>query len=91
MAVGAFCVLRFVRILAIAEIVSQKPYAMKMHLGSESMKASAARKFLKDKSGATAIEYALIAGGLSIVIVIAVNSLGSVLSGTFTKVSAGLK
>ncbi|HEY3658036.1 MAG TPA: Flp family type IVb pilin [Steroidobacteraceae bacterium] len=47
--------------------------------------------FAKDRSGATAIEYALIAGGISIVIVIAVNSLGSTLNTTFTSVSAGLK
>ena len=32
-------------------------------------------KFLADQSGATAIEYAIIAGGLSIVIVVAVNGL----------------
>lgn len=48
-------------------------------------------KFAKDERGATAIEYALIAGGLSIVIVGAVRGLGTTLNGTFTSVSSGLK
>ena len=34
--------------------------------------------FLKDENGATAIEYALIAGGIAVVIVTAVNGVGSV-------------
>lgn len=48
------------------------------------------RNFLKDTSGATAIEYALIAAGISIVIVTAVNSLGIKVAGLFTKVNNGL-
>ena len=39
--------------------------------------------FLGDQSGATAIEYALIAMGIAIVIVAAVNGVGTKLSGTF--------
>jgi pilus assembly protein Flp/PilA len=48
------------------------------------------RNFLKDTSGATAIEYALIAAGISIVIVTAVNSLGTKVAGLFTKVNNAL-
>jgi pilus assembly protein Flp/PilA len=48
-------------------------------------------RFLKDRSGATAIEYAIIAGGLSIVIVAAVNGIGSTLSGKFTSINDSLK
>ena len=48
-------------------------------------------KFLRDRSGATAIEYCLIAAGLSIVIVVAVNGIGSNLNGSFTSVNASLK
>jgi pilus assembly protein Flp/PilA len=48
------------------------------------------RDFLKDTSGATAIEYALIAAGISVVIVNAVNSLGVKVTGLFTKVNNGL-
>ena len=48
-------------------------------------------KFLADQSGATAIEYCLIAAGISIVIVVAVNGIGTTLKGTFTSVSASLK
>jgi pilus assembly protein Flp/PilA len=47
--------------------------------------------FLKDNSGATAIEYALIASGISIVILVAVNSIGTTLNTTFTNVSTALK
>jgi pilus assembly protein Flp/PilA len=48
-------------------------------------------RFLKDQDGATAIEYAIIAGGISIVIVAAVNGIGSTLSGKFTSVNASLQ
>ena len=41
---------------------------------------SALRQFLRDETAATAIEYAIIAGGLSIVIVAAVQSIGTSLS-----------
>ncbi len=48
-------------------------------------------KFLDDQSGATAIEYCLIAAGLSIVIVVAVNGIGSTLNTKFTEVNTSLK
>jgi pilus assembly protein Flp/PilA len=48
-------------------------------------------KFLRDESGATAIEYCLIAVGLSIVIVVAVNGIGTALNGSFTSVNSSLK
>ena len=47
--------------------------------------------FLADQSAATAIEYAIIAGGLSIVIVAAVNGIGTQLNSTFTNVSTQIK
>jgi pilus assembly protein Flp/PilA len=48
-------------------------------------------KFLADQSGATAIEYCLIAAGLSIVIVTAVNGIGTSLNSKFTSVNNSLK
>lgn len=48
-------------------------------------------RFLSDESGATAIEYSLIAVGLSIVIITAVNGIGSIVNTTFTSVNASLK
>ncbi|THD45326.1 MAG: Flp family type IVb pilin [Bradyrhizobium sp.] len=48
-------------------------------------------RFLSDESGATAIEYCLIAAGLSIVIVTAVNGIGSTLNTRFTSVNTSLK
>ena len=47
--------------------------------------------FLSDQSGATAIEYALVAMGISIVIVAAVNGIGTRLNSTFTEVSTSIK
>jgi pilus assembly protein Flp/PilA len=48
-------------------------------------------KFLADESGATAIEYALIAAGIALAIIAAVNSLGTVLSNKFGDISTSLK
>jgi pilus assembly protein Flp/PilA len=48
-------------------------------------------RFLTDQSGATAIEYCLIALGLSIVIVAAVNSIGSTLNGSYSSLNTSLK
>ncbi len=48
-------------------------------------------KFLSDQSGATAIEYCLIAAGLSIVILAAVNSIGTSLNTNFTSINTSLK
>lgn len=44
-------------------------------------------RFLKDESGATAIEYGLIAAGISVVIILAVNTLGGTLNDTFTSIN----
>lgn len=48
-------------------------------------------RFLKDECGATAIEYCLIAAGISIVIVVAVNGMGSGLNDKFTSVNSSIK
>jgi pilus assembly protein Flp/PilA len=48
------------------------------------------RAFLRSESGTTAIEYALIAAGISITIVVAVQSIGTNLTNTFTNVSSSL-
>jgi pilus assembly protein Flp/PilA len=47
--------------------------------------------FLKDESGATAIEYGLIAAGISVVIIATINTIGSTLNGKFTSISTQLK
>ena len=48
-------------------------------------------KFLSDESGATAIEYGLIAAGISLAIIAVVNGLGSNLNDKFTSVNTSLK
>ncbi|HZR60323.1 MAG TPA: Flp family type IVb pilin [Xanthobacteraceae bacterium] len=48
-------------------------------------------RFLQDQSGATAIEYGLIAAGIAVAIIVVVQSLGSQLNTTFSSVSGALK
>ena len=47
-------------------------------------------KFVKDESGATAIEYGLIAAGISVAIIAVVSTVGGSLVTTFTNVSNAL-
>ena len=48
-------------------------------------------RFVKDESGATAIEYGLIAAGISLAIIAVVNSLGTNLNDKFTSINSSLK
>lgn len=48
------------------------------------------RRFIADESGATAIEYGLIAAGIAVAIIVAVNAVGTDLSSLFGRVSAKL-
>ena len=48
-------------------------------------------RFVKDESGATAIEYGLIAAGISLAIIAVVNGLGTNLNDKFTSISSSLK
>jgi len=48
------------------------------------------RKFLRDDNGATAIEYGLIAAGISVAIITVVSTLGTKLNTVFGKVSTAL-
>jgi pilus assembly protein Flp/PilA len=47
--------------------------------------------FMKDDSGATAIEYGLIAAGISVAVIAVVNGLGSTLNTKFNSISTQLK
>jgi pilus assembly protein Flp/PilA len=49
------------------------------------------QKFLADESGATAIEYGLIAAGIALAIITVVNSLGTTLNDKFTSVKTGIQ
>jgi len=48
-------------------------------------------RFMKDETGATAIEYSLIAAGIALAIVATVQALGTQLNTTFSTVSTSLK
>ena len=50
-----------------------------------------AKRFLNDESGATAIEYGLIAAGISVAIIAVVNGLGTKLTDTFGNVKNEMK
>jgi pilus assembly protein Flp/PilA len=49
------------------------------------------QKFWSDESGATAIEYGLIAAGIALAIITVVNSLGSTMNDKFTSINSSLK
>jgi len=55
-----------------------------------SMMKNAVVKFLRDEEGATAIEYGLIAGLISIGIIVSVTAIGTDLAAIFTKIAADL-
>ncbi|NOJ41726.1 Flp family type IVb pilin [Bradyrhizobium australiense] len=48
-------------------------------------------RFVKDESGATAIEYGLIAAGIAVAIIGVVNGLGTKISSNFNTISSSLK
>ena len=48
-------------------------------------------RFAKDESGATAIEYGLIAAGISVAIITVVNGVGSKVTTTFSSISTQMK
>ncbi len=48
------------------------------------------KSFLRDESGATAIEYGLIAAGISVAIIVTVQALGTKLNTTFDNISTKL-
>jgi len=49
------------------------------------------KAFLANESGATAIEYGLIAAGISVAIIVTVNTLGTQLNTSFNSISTQLK
>ena len=48
-------------------------------------------RFLRDETGATAIEYGLIAAGISVAIILAVNGLGTKLNTKFGSINSSLR
>jgi pilus assembly protein Flp/PilA len=48
-------------------------------------------RFVKDESGATAIEYGLIAAGISVAIIAVVNGIGSTLNNKFSSINSQLR
>ena len=65
----------------VATSVAQESITMKTML----------KKFIADESGATAIEYGLIAAGISLAIIAVVNGLGAKMNTKFTSINNSLK
>jgi pilus assembly protein Flp/PilA len=69
----------------------QEPSANRdMDIIQEHIMTNLVKRFMNDESGATAIEYGLIAAGISVAIITVVNTLGSQLKSTFTNISSQL-
>jgi pilus assembly protein Flp/PilA len=60
-------------------------------VSAEGGRMACLKSFVRDQSGATAIEYGLIAAGIAIAIIASVQGIGTKLSSTFSSISAGLK
>jgi pilus assembly protein Flp/PilA len=67
------------------------PRAFKHHDTVEVTLKRTVLNFLSDESGATAIEYGLIAAGISLAIIAIVNTLGGTLNTKFTEINSSLK
>jgi pilus assembly protein Flp/PilA len=65
----------------------QSAFRFQAHIGP----MQAIRRFLADESGATAIEYGLIAAGISLAIIAVVNGIGSHLNTKFSSINTSLK
>jgi pilus assembly protein Flp/PilA len=61
------------------------------HVDKESTMKSLFSRFVKDESGATAIEYGLIAAGISVAIITVVTTVGTNLKATFTSVGTAVR
>ena len=83
---------RFARRSDAAKLITSSGRCFRQPRGSRSYQMhSLFSRFVKDESGATAIEYGLIAAGISVVILTAVKLVGNNLSNVFTNVAANLK
>ena len=60
-------------------------------IGEEQPMRKSITRFIRDESAATAIEYGLIAAGISVAIIATVQALGTNLNTTFSSVSTALK
>jgi pilus assembly protein Flp/PilA len=68
-----------------------RPVKVRSRHTEESFMTTFIRRFLQDDTGATAIEYGLIAAGIAVAIIVAVQTLGTNLNTTFSTVSGSLK
>jgi pilus assembly protein Flp/PilA len=71
-------------------IDARRRFQAQTAIGQEHIMTNLVKRFANDESGATAIEYGLIAAGISVAIITVVNTLGSQLKTTFTNISSQL-
>jgi pilus assembly protein Flp/PilA len=74
-----------------AENAGETKFEFDSHVHMEPNMKNLFSRFVKDESGATAIEYGLIAAGISLAIIAIVNTLGTTLNSKFTSINTSLK
>jgi pilus assembly protein Flp/PilA len=62
-----------------------------LSFGLDTVRMKTMRRFLADETAATAIEYGLIAAGISLAIIAIINNLGTTLTTKFTSINAKIK
>ena len=86
--VGGFSLYLFIFSGCLKLACRVRVYTKRSIMGAQHMRLI--QMLLKDESGATAIEYGLIAAGISVAIIAVVQGLGTKLNSTFTSVSNAL-
>jgi|SRR5215470_14078037 len=81
----------FLQISPVQTATCRDPPTLDQRVKSKELSMSKISAFLRDESGATAIEYGLIAALISVVIITAVRTVGSNLTTTFTSVATAVK
>ena len=81
----------FLQISPVQTALCRDPSTLDQRVKSEELSMSKFSAFLRDESGATAIEYGLIAALISVVIITAVKTVGTNLTTTFNSVASAVK
>ncbi|MGY4428490.1 pilus assembly protein Flp/PilA [Bradyrhizobium sp. F1.13.1] len=67
------------------------PVYLRYYQPRQGQKMVLIKRFVANESGATAIEYGLIAAGIALAIITVVNNLGTIMNDKFTSISSSLK
>jgi pilus assembly protein Flp/PilA len=82
---------RILKLQSVNSNLERKETALRRKTEKEEAMKALVCNFWQDERGATAIEYGLIAAGISLAIIAAVNGLGTTLNEKFTSINSSLK